>query len=156
MTPEGFRRLCARFATGVGIASVLDPNGAPHGLTVNSFTSVSCTPPLVLICVDYSCSILPLFRESSHFGISILDAQQRRLAVRFSRKGRDRFNGVPWTPGSSGVPLVEDALARLECERRQTVEAGDHAVLIAEVVRGEYREGVPLVFFNSAYRELAG
>ena len=151
-----FRRACARFATGITVATALDRDGAPHGMTVNSFASVSLDPPLLLICVDHSSVMLDLFRDSGRYGISVLSHSQRDLSQRFAERGQDRFNGTPWVPGQTGVPLLPDALAHFECEIRNIVNAGDHAILIAEVVALNAQEGTPVVFFDSGYRRLEG
>jgi flavin reductase (DIM6/NTAB) family NADH-FMN oxidoreductase RutF len=149
-----FRRACSRFPTGIAVATVIGTDGAPHGLTVNSFTSVSLSPPLVLICVDHSSVVLAHFRASDSFGVNILREDQRDVSARFARKGHDRFGGVKWIAGKIGVPLLPDALAQLECKVTQTVEAGDHTILIGRVARAESHDGRPLVYFNSSYREL--
>jgi len=154
LDPKPFRRGCAKFATGIAVASVVDDGGWPHGLTVNSFTSVSATPPLVLICIDYSSNILPLFRAARHYGISVLSDAQQQISTRFAMRGQDRFDGVDWTPGETGVPLIPEALAHFECAVRNVVEAGDHAIFIAEVVRLECRDGKPLLYYDSGYRRL--
>lgn len=154
MAPHEFRRICSQFATGVAVATVLDAEGAPHGLTVNSFTSVSCNPPLVLICLDYKATVLPLFRLTRHFGINILSEEQRDVSERFAERGRDRFNGTPWVAGTTGVPLLPGALASLECEITQVVEAGDHAVFIARLTGARVSEGRPLLYFQSGYRRI--
>jgi flavin reductase (DIM6/NTAB) family NADH-FMN oxidoreductase RutF len=152
--PELFRKSCGRFATGIAVATVADADGNPFGLTVNSFTSVSCCPPLVLICVDYRCSLLPLFRSSSWYGINMLTDKQRDLSVRFSQRELDRFEGIEWKRSENGVPLIGSCLASLECCVSQTIEAGDHAILIAEVTSLEWQDGEPLVYFGSSYRHL--
>ena len=154
MDAKAFRRACAKYATGITIAAAIDGQGAPHGLTVNSFTSVSMTPPLVLVCIDYSSNTLPVFRQAAGYGISVLGEEQEPLSARFATRGQDRFDGVAWKAGETGVPLLDGALAHLECVTRNVVEAGDHAVFIAEVVRIQTREGKPLLFFDSAYRRL--
>jgi flavin reductase (DIM6/NTAB) family NADH-FMN oxidoreductase RutF len=151
---ETFRRACARFATGIAIATIVDHDGAPHGLTINSFTSVSCCPPLVLICLDYRCTILPQFRKAGHFGINFLAEAQRELSTRFSQRGLDRFQDVTWDAAGSGVPKIPDSLAFMDCAVRHVVEAGDHAIFVGEVVHTEYRDGAPLLFFNSRYCSL--
>jgi flavin reductase (DIM6/NTAB) family NADH-FMN oxidoreductase RutF len=151
-----FRKACGRFATGIAIATVSAPDGMPYGLTVNSFTSVSCCPPLVLICVDYRCSLLPQFRSSNWYGINILSQTQQELSVRFSQRQPDRFEGLDWYRSPAGVPLLGSALAALECCVTQTIEAGDHAILIAEVTSAEWRDGDPLLYYASAYRSLSG
>lgn len=149
-----FRKTCARFATGVAVATVCAPDGHPYGLTVNSFTSVSCCPPLILICVDYRCNILPHFRSSSYYGVNILNAEQRELSVRFSARQLDRFGGIPWHRGEKGVPLLGGCLASFECTVSQTVDAGDHTIFISEVSSAEYTDGEPLLYYASRYRTL--
>lgn len=149
-----FCRACGQFATGVTVAAVLDAAADPHGMTVNSFTSVSLDPPLVLICVGHAASILEHFRSSAFFGVSVLNENQEHLSRRFAERGRDRFGEIPWCPGQTGVPLIPDAVAAIECRLVRTETAGDHDILIAEVVRTEIRGGRPLVYFDGGYRRL--
>src|ERR1700685_3764138 len=91
---QQFRRICGKFASGITVATVLDAAGAPHGMTANSFTSVSMTPPLVLVCVDHRARILEHFRIGEYFGINILGAGHKHLSDRFAGSGYDRFEGV--------------------------------------------------------------
>lgn len=151
INPEIFRRTCARFATGIAVATVRAEDGTPYGITVNSFTSVSCSPPLVLVCVDYRSRILPHFRMSDWFGINVLSEEQTDVSMRFSQPELERFGASGWRFGTSGVPLLEGVLAQFECAVTQVIEAGDHAIFIGEVVRTECREGDPLVYFGSRY-----
>lgn len=155
VSPDDFRRACGRFATGVSIATVLDRRGAPHGLTVSSFTSVSLEPPLVLICLGHAVTIIDHFRAAKYFGINVLGEEQRELSDRFARKGFDRFDGLPWTPGASGVPLLPGALAAMECELAQRIPSGDHDIFVGRMVRTVVGEGNPLIYYASAYRGLA-
>ena len=149
-----FCRTCAKFATGVTIVTVLDAQGNPHGMTASSFTSVSLDPPLVLVCVDHRANVLEHFRTSKHMGVNVLGEHQEELSMRFARRGEDRFDGVDWCAGETGVPLIPGVLASFECGLTKMVEAGDHDVLIAEVLRVEHRDGRPLVYFGSAYHKL--
>ena len=149
-----FRKTCARFATGIAVATVSGSDGVPYGLTVNSFTSVSAAPPLVLVCIDYRSSILTHFRGSAWYGINVLSDSQQRLSERFAARLPDRFESLAWQRGESGVPILDDCLANLECSVVQTVEAGDHAIFIAEVIRAHAREGSPLLYFGSQYRKI--
>ncbi len=151
---DAFRNACARFATGVTIATVAAGDGSVHGLTVSSFTAVSIRPPLVLICIDHSCTILSHFRANSFFAVNILSDEQREVSVDFSVKPEGRFKGVDWSPGACGSPLISGALASFECRLERTLEVGDHAVFVGEVVRVQARPGEPLVYFNRAYRSL--
>jgi flavin reductase (DIM6/NTAB) family NADH-FMN oxidoreductase RutF len=152
--PDLFRKSCARFATGITIATVIGTDEQPYGLTINSFTSVSCCPPLILICIDYRSSLLPHFRASSHYGINVLSEHQRSLSVRFAERQPDRFDGLDWHHGQTGVPLLMGCLSRMECSVSQVVEAGDHAILIGEVEHTEFEDGKPLLYFASDYRQL--
>src|SRR6266700_3181384 len=115
MTQEEFRKVCSRFATGVAVLTVSDSSGSPHGLTVNSFTSVSADPPLVLVCVDVACSVLPLLEGATHFGLSFLEEHQQDISMRFAFVPERRFEGVPWSPSPNGVPVVDGALGWMEC-----------------------------------------
>jgi len=151
---EDFRRACGRFATGITIATVMDPDGVPHGLTVNSFNAVSLEPPLVSICLGHAVSLIDLFREASFFGINVLNENQRPLSDHFARKGHDRFQGVAWTPGQTGAPLIYDALAAIECQLEQRVTVGDHDIFIGRMVAAKVTEAAPLLYFASAYRKL--
>jgi flavin reductase (DIM6/NTAB) family NADH-FMN oxidoreductase RutF len=151
---EHFRRACGRFATGITVVTTLDHEGNPHGMTANSFTSVSLDPPLVLVCVDFRAKILLTLRKAERLGINVLSEGQRELSQAFARRGENRFDGVDWHAGESGVPLLPGALAWLECALQNVVDAGDHAVLIARVHRAAYHEGRPLLYFASDYGHL--
>ena len=151
---QQYRRICSKFASGITIATVLDAAGACHGMTANSFTSVSLMPPLVLICVAHSARVLEHFRWSPHFGINILGAGQRHLSDKFAGSGYDRFQGVEWYAGETGVPLLPDVLATIECARTNVVTAGDHDIVIGEVLHAACKDGEPLVFYGSQYRSL--
>ena len=152
---DTFRRACSRFATGITIATVRDTTGTPHGLTVNSFTSVSLDPPLVLICLDHNASVLDCFRTASHFAINVLSEDQQDLSNRFATRGQDRFDGLSWTPGAAGVPLLPDTLAWFECRKVNTIPAGDHDIFIGEVEELGVHEGSPLLYYASRYRTIA-
>jgi flavin reductase (DIM6/NTAB) family NADH-FMN oxidoreductase RutF len=151
---EAFRQACAKFATGVAVATVLAPDGTPHGLTVSSFTAVSIEPPLILVCIDYACPFLTYFRASTHFGVNVLAESQRDLSVIFAEKPEGRFDGVEWYSTASGVPWLRNCIANLECRVSSIIEAGDHAIFVAEVVEAESREGQPLLYYNRDYRSL--
>ena len=155
VTSDEFRRACGRFATGVTIATVLDRAGSPHGVTVSSFTSVSLEPPLILICLGHRVTMIDTFRQAKVFGINVLSDQQRELSDRFARKGHDRFNGLKWQRGESGVPLLPGCIAMIECTIHQRFTSGDHDIFVGEMVRGRIVEGDPLIYYASAYRQLA-
>ena len=149
--PTQFRRACARFATGITVSTALAADGTPHGFTANSFTSVSLEPPLVLICVDNRANVLRHFEQAAYFGVNILGAEQEAISVRFAERGLDRFEGIDWHAGATGVPLLGGALARLECQTSQKLTAGDHTIILGEVLHAEWEEGAPLLYYASAY-----
>src|SRR5712692_9669953 len=149
-----FRRVCSKYATGITILTVLDSRGDPHGMTVNSFTSVSLTPPLVLVCIDRETAILSHFDRGTRFAINVLLEDQKDLSTAFARSGQDRFEGVEWRRGETGAPVLPQVLATLECGVTQMVEAGDHVVVIGEALHASWRDGRPLIYFNSGYQAL--
>jgi flavin reductase (DIM6/NTAB) family NADH-FMN oxidoreductase RutF len=138
----------------VSVATVRADDGTPHGLTVSSFTSVSVEPPLVLVCIDYSCAFLPHFRAATKFAINVLSEAQRDISVAFAEKPEGRFDGLDWYSNVTGAPLLRDCLATLECRVSSIVEAGDHAIFLGEVVYAESRAGKPLLYFDRDYRAL--
>jgi len=149
-----YRRTCSLFATGITVITTVDENGHPHGMTVNSFSSVSLDPPLVLVCIDLRNAILGHFLTSACFAVNILAEHQEEVSRRFSSASENRFHGMDWERGASGVPLLAGVLARMECALSKTFEAGDHAVLVGEVRHAWWREGKPLLYFNSSYRNI--
>lgn len=151
-----FRRVCAAFATGVAVATVTGRDGKPHGLTVNSFTSVSLHPPLVLICVGHRAATHGPFSSAAHFALNFLDETQQELSERFASSHPSRFEGLPWHAGETGAPVLEEALGVLECETWRKLDAGDHTVFFGLVKSARVRDGRPLVYFGSRYRRLAG
>lgn len=151
---QHFRRVCGKYATGITILTVLDSLGAPQGMTANSFTSVSLDPPLILVCIDRRTSLLLHFQAGVHFAINILGEEHKELSGRFAHSGQDRFDGITWRAGETGAPLLPDMLATLECRVTQVVDAGDHVVVLGEALHAAWREGRPLLYFNSSYQEL--
>jgi flavin reductase (DIM6/NTAB) family NADH-FMN oxidoreductase RutF len=154
-TADDFRRTCASFATGVAVATVADGDGNPYGLTVNSFTSVSLKPPLILFCIDKTAGVYEVFMDATHYGINILQAGQQRLSDRFAFYAGDRFAGVDWQPGHAGVPRLQGAIAWLAASIEARWDAGDHTVLLGRVECAEAPGGDPLLYFRSRYARMA-
>lgn len=156
VSSEVFRQACGRFATGVAIAGAIDANGAPHGLTVNSFSSVSLGPPLISVCLGHAVAAIDVFRQASYFGLSVLRENQRWISERFATRLDDRFESLAWRLGETGVPLLDGSLATIECETRHRVAAGDHDIFIGEMLRANAHDGEPLIYFASDYVRLGG
>ena len=147
-----FRAALGMFATGVTIVTARDADGAPVGLTANSFNSVSLAPPLVLWSLARSAGSMPAFERGSHYTINILAADQHALAERFASKALDRFKGLAFREGAGGAPILEGAAAVFECFNRSRYEEGDHVIFVGEVERCEQRAGAqPLIFHGGRY-----
>lgn len=153
--PRTLRDAMGCFATGITIVTALDADGAPAGLTANSFTSVSLDPPLLLVCVANTSGTAPVLRGAAHFGVNVLQIGQQPASTRFATKGEDRFANLPWAQGETGVPLLAGSLVSFECERESLHEAGDHFILIGRVVRAQFEpHRDPLLYFRGKYRRL--
>jgi flavin reductase (DIM6/NTAB) family NADH-FMN oxidoreductase RutF len=149
---DDFRAALAMFATGVTIITARGADRAPVGLTANSFNSVSIEPPLILWSLSRRAGSMPSFERGSHYAINILAADQRELAERFASKDVDRFEGVAFRLGASGVPLLEGAAAVFECFNRSRYEEGDHVIFVGEVESCARRTGAhPLIFHGGRY-----
>jgi flavin reductase (DIM6/NTAB) family NADH-FMN oxidoreductase RutF len=148
------RRVMGLFATGVTIITTRDGQGNFYGLTANAFTSLSLSPPLVLICIDRKAETFAHFYDSKCFVVNILTEDQQELSGRFAKSGGDKFAGVAHRPGHLGVPVIDGALGALECRILETHEAGDHVIHIGQVEQMEIREGRPLLFFQGRYRQI--
>jgi flavin reductase (DIM6/NTAB) family NADH-FMN oxidoreductase RutF len=152
------RTAFAAFATGVTVLTV--GGQQPHGMTANSFTSVSLDPPLVLVCVDRDAVMHKRLAQAGGFAVSVLAAHQdgiaRHFADRSRRRGRAEFDGVAWSPGShTGAPLIDGAIVWLECGLWRTYDAGDHSIFIGQVrsVRRHDQEAA-LLFFDGRFDRL--
>lgn len=155
LDPLLFRRILGRFATGVTVVTTGTPE-APVGMTANAFTSVSLDPPLVLVCVGRSREIHEPMRRAGRFGVSILGESQLELSHYFARRRESLPDGLlRFRAGATGVPLVEGALAHLECRVVAIHPGGDHSIFVARVEQANAgADGPPLIFFGGQYRRL--
>jgi flavin reductase (DIM6/NTAB) family NADH-FMN oxidoreductase RutF len=143
------------FATGVTVVTCVDSDGQPFGLTVNSFTSVSLDPPLLLVCISKRARCSSALAAASCFSVNVLQTGQQPASIRFSTRDEDRFGTTPWSTGETGAPLLMESLAVFECERHAIHEAGDHSLLVGRVVRASFDPTIdPLLYFRGKYRRL--
>jgi flavin reductase (DIM6/NTAB) family NADH-FMN oxidoreductase RutF len=149
-----FRRACGLFATGVAVLTTRAEDGTPHGLTINSFCSLSLNPPLVMVAIDRICTFLNHFESSGFYAVNILREEQIDLSNQFAQLPEGRFTGVTWREGTTGSPIIAGVLGVIECNTMNVMNAGDHRALLGEVVSVEMGEGRPLVFFNREYTKL--
>lgn len=150
-----FRRAMGVFATGVTIVTCLDEERRPTGMTVNSFTSVSLEPPLLLWCVNKSIIPFPAFSTTGHFAVHVLKRDQEDLSNHFAVDRTDKFDGVEYREGVAGLPLLPDYLSVYQCQVSHRIDAGDHIILVGQMVDYEVNEGEPLVFYGGDYRSIA-
>ena len=152
--PSELRTVMGCFATGVTVITTRDQSGTPYGLTANAVTSLSLTPPLLLICVDRKAETYPHFFDSKIFALNILGEDQEAVSRRFATTGGDKFVGLEFRLGRLGTPILAGTLGHVECRIIDTLEGGDHVIHIGEVEHAEAREGRPLLFFAGKYRHL--
>ncbi|WP_288109091.1 flavin reductase family protein [Limnobacter sp.] len=146
-----FRQALAQFATGITIITTAKQGGGYVGVTANSFNSVSLHPPLVLWSLSKKASSHDAFAAATHYGVSVLAAEQEALSHHFSTFKGDRFAGLDVIEGLGGVALIPDALAHFECKIRSRYEEGDHYIMVGEVLRCNFREGEALVYRSRKY-----
>jgi flavin reductase (DIM6/NTAB) family NADH-FMN oxidoreductase RutF len=128
-----FRKALGAYPTGVTVVTTKDPEGVPRGFTANSFTSVSLTPPLVLVCLAKAAHSHEVFTGASTFAVNVLAETQKAVSSLFASKQADKFESCQWHTGTTGAPLIDGAVARFDCRTHQCVDAGDHTILIGEV-----------------------
>lgn len=141
-----------RFATGVTVAGCAGPDGAPVFITVNSFASVSLTPPLVLWCIERKASTFPAFMAANAYSISVLHAGQQLASERFAAHS-PMVSPDEHETWETGAPILKERLAGFDCRIVQRHMAGDHVILVGEVTRFDAQAGAPLLYFASRYAE---
>lgn len=149
---RAFRSALGRFPTGIAIVTTLGPDGERVGLTINSFSSVSLAPPLVLWSLDIGARCRDWFSKSAGFAVSVLSAGQVDLSQRFSGSWDGRFDGLNTVPGAaSGSPLLAGAAAWFDCTIEREIEAGDHLIYIGQVRWFDLRDHPPLLYDRGRY-----
>ena len=154
-TSSEFRLALGQFATGVTVVTAEHSPGRVHGMTANSFTSVSLDPPLILICVGHGAQLLPMLKRQKRFGVNILKNNQRSISEYFAgteeNAEREKRLGIRYRWTERGIPLLEDALVHLACNVVDSHVAGDHTIFIAEVESVEIYDGEPLLYLRGNY-----
>jgi flavin reductase (DIM6/NTAB) family NADH-FMN oxidoreductase RutF len=154
---QQFRMIMRRFASGVSIITA-GRGGDITGMTVTSVTSLSVEPPRLMVSINRQASSFALIERLGLFGVSILRSDQLELAKRFSNgqiKGRQRFDGIDWSPGVSGVPILREALATVECRVEEIIERHSHGIVIGSVLDFDLSPQLSsLVYWNGGYIEI--
>lgn len=148
-----FRRVVGHFASGVAVVTSCRDDGAPCGLTASAVASVSLDPRLVLVCVDRAADSHAWIRRAGVYALNVLEgARGETLARRFATGGlEDKFRGTAWRTERTGSPVLDEALAWIDCRVDSAVEAGDHTIFVGEVLAADTREGTPLLYYRGGY-----
>ena len=143
----GLREVMSSYPTGVTIVAGREESGEPYGLTVNSFTSVSLDPPLVLVCIARTSTSHDRLVDAPHFAVNVLSAGQAEVAMRFAQEPSEgRFDRRDWRESRTGVPILEGTTAWLECRAEHVVDGGDHTILVGRVVEAWVGDEPALLF----------
>jgi flavin reductase (DIM6/NTAB) family NADH-FMN oxidoreductase RutF len=153
--PRTLRDALGCFATGVTVVTCLDEAQKPAGITVNSFTSVSLDPPLLLVCLHKMAASAAALIAAENFAINVLQTGQQPASITFSTRVEDRFGTMAWSCGEAGAPILKDSLGVFECERFAVYDGGDHHILVGQVVKASFDASLdPLLYFRGSYRRL--
>ena len=150
-SPREICKALGRYATGVTIVTTKTADGEPIGLTCNSFTSVSLSPPLILWSLSLRSPNLPNFLQATHFAVNVLASDQIPLSQRFAQPIANKFDGVEFTPCPHGMPLIDNAAAQFECRTEARHYSGDHVIFIGHVLRYRSADRAPLLYFLGRY-----
>ncbi|MGC1685732.1 MAG: flavin reductase family protein [Candidatus Acidiferrales bacterium] len=158
VTTAEFRKALGHFATGVTVITVRREDETVHGMTANSFTSVSLDPLEILVCVDRRALTYRYIRERKNFAVNILSEDQAALARFFARPEQDPATaqslGIEFQATERGTPVLPGSLVQLDCKLADAVEAGDHTIFIGEVVDMSAQDGRPLLFHHGQFKRL--
>ena len=159
VTTDAFRRSVGRYATGIAVVSAV-VDGHQHAMTVNSFTSVSLDPLLVLFCAEKVARFHEAVLAAGQWGVSVLGASDEPTSRWFATRGRpleDQLAGFAWQPGAlTGAALLDCAIATLECETTSTADGGDHTIIVGSVLSAGRAdsEAAPLIYYEGRYHAL--
>ena len=145
------RRCLGSFVTGVTVITALDAQGQAEGITANSFSSLSLDPPLIVWSLRLSSRSFNTYKNALHFAVNILAQDQMHISNRFAASGVDRFEGVDFTPGIAGVPLIKGCVSYLECSLEASYPGGDHVLFVGRVERIQVNERKPLAYGAGGY-----
>lgn len=148
-----FRETMSSIPSAVTIVTTTGVDGRPTGMCAISFCSVSLDPPLILVCIDKNARTLPALQANGRFAVNFLGHENEDLADNFASKADDKFSGVDWTPApKTGQPILNDALGHFECTIWQTVDAGDHYIVLGLVRGGSSpTTASTLIYWNRTY-----
>jgi flavin reductase (DIM6/NTAB) family NADH-FMN oxidoreductase RutF len=149
-----FKEVMGNYPTGVTVVTTVDENGVPLGLTVNSFASVSLDPLLVLWSIDKRVSTYDIFTKTEKFAVHVLANDQSDICSLFASKGTDRFKNCDWKLSENNLPIIAGAAGVMQCKTFKTIEAGDHTILIGEIVDIQSESKEPLLYHKRKFGKI--
>lgn len=152
--PRELRDVLGCFATGVAVVTSIGDEGKPVGMTINSFSSVSLEPPLVLWSIGLNTPSRGAYAAHPSFAINIMGTESKDETLHFATPSEDKFAGIDWAPGHDNIPVLKSALATLECQVEDRILSGDHEIYIGRVMRMNQKDGDPLVFHKGKFAQL--
>lgn len=148
--PTSFRKVMGRFATGVAVVTTAH-DGMPFGMTINSLTSVSLDPCLLLVCPKKGSATGKAIKSSGRFAVNILEESQKDLCLRFVGENAERFGGLQLEEDAWGAPLLPNSLAQISCRLSAVHSGGDHDIILGEVIACDDKAGQPLIFHDGQF-----
>ena len=155
ISPENFRKTLANFASGVTVVTSSDADGNVFGITVSAFCSVSLDPPLISVSIEKGTGTHHALSDGGDFNVHILAEHQQEISNRFASRSENKFDGFDHVLDARGIPEIREVLATLRCRKFSEADGGDHTIFIGEVLESEINEGFPLLYWQSAYRNVA-
>ena len=149
-----FRHALSRFSSGVTVVTTRTAAGHAYGITVSAFCSVSLTPPMVLVCIEKITASHGAISEAQSFVVNVLSEAQRPLSEQFAEPAADKFTNVEVQNNESGIPVLRNALANIECRLAHAYDGGDHTIFVGSVERVTVRDGEPLIYSQGEYAGL--
>ena len=144
-----FKETLSKFATGVTVVAT-NKNSKLYGKTINSFSSLSLSPPLVLFSLDLKSSKLKIFSESKIISINVLSDKQKKISDNFAKKNPS-WNNIDYYVLKNGNPIINNCVSNLDCKVIEKIRKGDHLIFICKVIRATNNKFKPLIYFNSSY-----
>ena len=154
VSSDEFRSILGRFPSGVTVVTTKAGDGSDQGMTVSAFCSLSLEPPLVLICIEKTASVHDALTGAPAFIVNVLSDKQEQIARRFSIVDIDRFEAVGFSRSQTGLVVLDDVLAVIECNRYALHDGGDHTIIVGEVEAGRAESGAPLLYYRGGYAQL--
>ena len=152
--PIELRKVFSQFATGVAIVTTCGDEGAPVGLTINSFSSLSLEPPQIMWSLSRSAPSIGAFKRHSSFAVNIMGSKSKDIVLNFARPSNNKFKFIKWHNGLERVPLLDEATAYIECETIEIINGGDHEVFVGRVKNFKYTASRPIIFHSGQFHEL--